>query len=152
MPRRAATTSIAGTTRILRASLRPKLYRDIEIESTDSLHTLAEAITRAFGFDFDHAFGFFSRLTGRVFASPIRYELFADDAIGGASRSVRNTAVGDAFPRLGSKMLFLFDYGDEWRFRVEVVGRGGTAAGTAYPRVVASVGKAPEQYPGPDEG
>ena len=143
MPRRAATASMAGTTHILRASLRPKLYRDIEIESTDSLHSLAEAITRAFGFDFDHAFGFFSRLTGRVFASPIRYELFDDDAhdaIGGASRSVRNTAVADAFPRLGSKMLFLFDYGDEWRFRVEVVGRGETTAGTAYPRVVASVG------------
>ena len=68
MPRRAATASMARTTHIMRASLRPKLYRDIEIESTDSLHTLAEAITRAFGFDFDHAFGFFSRLTGRVFA------------------------------------------------------------------------------------
>src|SRR4051794_7299274 len=74
MPRRAATASMAGTTHILRASLRPKLYRDIEIESTDPLHSLAEAITRAFGFDFDHAFGFFSRLTGRVFASPIRYD------------------------------------------------------------------------------
>lgn len=152
MPRRAATTSAAGTTRILRASLRPKLYRDIEIESTDSLHGLALAITRAFEFDFDHAFGFFSRLAGRVFASPIRYELFADDAIGGASRSVRDTAVGDAFPRLGSKMLFLFDYGDEWRFRVEVVSRGETAAGTVYPRVIASVGKAPAQYPDPEEG
>ena len=144
MPRRAATTSTAGTTRILRTSLRPKLYRDIEIESTDSLYSLALAITQAFGF--------FSRLTGRVFASPIRYELFADDEIGGASRSVRDTAVADAFPRLGSKMLFLFDYGDEWRFRVEVVGHGDAAAGTAHPRVVASVGKAPEQYPDPEEG
>jgi hypothetical protein len=152
MPRRAATTSTAGTTRILRILLRPKLYRDIEIESTASLYSLALAITQAFGFDFDHAFGFFSRLTGRVFASPVRYELFADDAIGGASRSVRDTTVADAFPRLGSKMLFLFDYGDEWRFRVEVVGRGEAAAGTAYPRVAASVGKAPEQYPDPEEG
>jgi len=147
MPRRAATTSM-GTTHILRASLRPKLYRDIEIESTDSLHTLAEVITRAFGFDFDHAFGFFSRLTGRVFASPIRYELFADDAIGGASRNVRNTALGDAFPRLGSKMLFLFDYGDEWRFRLEVVGSGEGAPEGRHPKVIAAVGKAPEQYPG----
>ena len=151
MPRRAAATSTAGTTRILRISLRPKLYRDIEIESTASLYSLALAITHAFGFDFDHAFGFFSRLTGRVFASPIRYELFADDAIGGGSRSVRDTAVADAFPRLGSKMLFLFDYGDEWRFRVEVVGRGEAAAGTAYPRVAASAGKAPDQYPDPEE-
>jgi hypothetical protein len=56
----------------LRVSLKPRLYRDIEIDSSCSLYELAEAITRAFGFDFDHAFSFFSRLTGRVFDSPVR--------------------------------------------------------------------------------
>jgi hypothetical protein len=40
---------------LLRALLRPTLYRDIELESTDTLHTLAWGITRAFGFDFEHA-------------------------------------------------------------------------------------------------
>jgi hypothetical protein len=128
------------------------LYRDVEIESTATLHSLAWGITRAFGFDFDHAFGFFNRLTGRVFASPIRYELLAEPEVSGASRSVRDTAVICAFPRLGSKMLFVFDYGDEWRFRVEVIGRGETVAGVAYPRVVARLGKAPEQYPDTDVG
>jgi hypothetical protein len=152
MPRRAAATTAEGTTLVLRASLRPTLYRDVEVESTDTLHTLAWGITRAFGFDFDHAFGFFSRLTGRVFASPIRYELLADAAANGASRSVHDTSVARAFPRLGRKMLFVFDYGDEWRFRVEVIGRGETAAGVAYPRVVARLGKAPEQYPDADVG
>ena len=82
MPRRAATTTAEGTTHLLRALLRPTLHRDIELESTDTLHTLAWGITRAF--DFEHASGFFSRLTGRVFASPIRYELLADAAISGA--------------------------------------------------------------------
>ena len=104
----------------------------------------------AFGFDFEHAFGFFNRLTGRVFASPIRYELLADAAMEGASRNVHETSVARAFPRLGSKMLFVYDYGDEWRFRVEVIGRGETVTGVAYPRVVARLGKAPEQYPGTD--
>src|SRR3712207_5222830 len=150
MPRRAATTSAAGTTRTLRASLRPELYRDIEIGSTDSLYGLALAITRAFEFDFEHAFGFFNRLTGRVFASPIRYELLPDAAMEGASRDVHEAPVARAFPRLGSKMLFVYDYGDEWRFRVELIGRGETAASVAYPRVVARLGKAPEQYPGTD--
>lgn len=149
-PSEIATT---GTmTQILRASLKARLYRDIEIEGTASLHDLAEAITGAFGFDFDHAFGFFSRLTGRVFESPVRYELFDDEAASGTSRGVRRTTVARVFPRLGSKMLFLFDYGDEWRFRIEMVGRGEAAARTAYPQVVASVGEAPEQYPDPEEG
>ena len=37
-----------ATTHILRASLRPKLYRDIEIDSGKSLYDLAEGIVRAF--------------------------------------------------------------------------------------------------------
>jgi hypothetical protein len=46
MPRRAATTTAEGTTHLLRALLRPTLYRDIELESTDTLHTLAWGITQ----------------------------------------------------------------------------------------------------------
>ena len=150
MPRRKPSeiATTGTTTHILRASLKPRLYRDIEIEGTASLHDLAEAITGAFGFDFDHAFGFFSRLTGRVFESPVRYELFDDEAAGGTSRGVSRTTVARAFPRVGSKMLFLFDYGDEWRFRLEVVGSGDGAPEGRHPKVIAAVGKAPEQYPG----
>jgi hypothetical protein len=51
-----------ATTHIFRASLRPKLYRDIEIDSGKSLDDLAEGIVGAFDFDFDHAFGFYSKL------------------------------------------------------------------------------------------
>ena len=67
-----------ATTHILRASLRPKLYRDIEIDSGKSLYDLAEGIVGAFDFDLDHAFGFYSKLTKYCLDSPIKYELFAD--------------------------------------------------------------------------
>jgi hypothetical protein len=63
-----------------------------------------------------------SRLTGNVFASPVRYELFVDSDANGKSHSVKPTTVARAFPRVASRMLFLFDYGDEWRFQVEVTG------------------------------
>ena len=145
-----STGAMTMTTHILRASLKPRLYRDIEIDSKASLYALAEPIN-AFKFDFVHAFGFFSRLTGRVFDSPVRYELFADSDAGGVSQSVKRTTVARAFRRVGSKMLFLFDYGDEWRFLIEMVGYKETAPEGLYPRVVASVGKAPQQYPEPDD-
>lgn len=48
-------------------------------------------------------------------------------------------------------MTFLFDYGDEWRFRVDVLALGEREPRKRYPRMVASVGKAPPQYPDPDE-
>jgi Plasmid pRiA4b ORF-3-like protein len=141
-----------ATTHIFRASLRPKLYRDIEIDSGKSLYDLAEGIVEAFDFDLDHAFGFYSKLTSHYFDSPSKYELFAD-LEGGESdaKSVKRTKVAQAFPDVGSKMLFLFDYGDEWRFKVEVIGLGEKVPKARYPKVLAIVGKAPPQYPDLEE-
>jgi len=147
-----------ASTHIFRVQLWPKVYRDIEIDSAKSLYDLAAAIVRAFGFDFDHAFGFFSKLTGYIYDAPVRYELFADlDDAPGMDRerskagSVKRTKVAQAFPKIGSKMLFLFDYGDHWEFRVEVIGLGEKVPRARYPRVLATVGQAPPQYPDVDE-
>ena len=138
---------------VMRTTLRPRLYRDIEIPSDKTLYALAEAITRAFGFDFDHAFGFYSKLKGHIYDSPIKYELFVDMGERGDSkaRGVKRTRIAEAFPSVGAKMTFLFDYGDEWPFRVELIGQSETTAGLKYPRVIKSVGEAPDQYPDPDD-
>jgi hypothetical protein len=137
---------------VFRVFLGPKLYRDIEIASAKHLYDLAAAIVRAFEFDLDHAFGFYSKLTGSVYDSPVKYELFADmgESEGGA-RSVKKTRIAEAFPATGAKMTFLFDYGDEWLFRVEVIGQNQKKAGVKYPRQIKAAGKAPEQYPDLDE-
>jgi hypothetical protein len=140
-------------TLILRAALDDEaaIYRDIEIEASKSLYKLAEAIVAAFGFDFDHPFGFY---TGTPFAAkrklPI-YELFAD--IGEADAGVlgvKRTKIAEAFPAVGRSLMFLFDYGDDWRFRIELTGTGQKVAKMRYPRVTASQGEAPEQYPDPE--
>jgi hypothetical protein len=141
-----------ASTHIFRARLSPRIYRDIEIESTRSLYDLAAAIVQAFGFDFDHAFGFFRNLGGHVFDSAVRYELFADLEDGDKARSVKRTTVAQAFSEVGVKMQFLFDYGDEWRFQVEVIGFGEKVPKARYPKILKMVGKAPPQYPTEDEG
>jgi hypothetical protein len=138
----------AGT-HIVRVTLQdgPTVYREIEVESHKTLSDLAEAIVHAFDFDFDHAFGFYSKLTGRdVMRSQPKYELFADMGERTEARSVRKTSVADAFPEVGHTMLFMFDYGDDWRFIVEVIGMAQKAAKTRYPKVLKKIGQAPEQY------
>ncbi|MER9977185.1 hypothetical protein [Mesorhizobium sp. M0085] len=94
-------------TLIFRASLRARLYRDIEVSSSSTQADLAEAIVAAFGFDMDHAYGFYSKLTGKLFDSPKRFELFAD--IEGSGSSVKGTRVTTAFQKVGSAMTFLYD-------------------------------------------
>jgi len=139
-------------TLVFRASLRPKIYRDIEVAGTASLYALAQAIVRSFDFDFDHAFGFYSKLKGNIYDSPVRYELFVDIGEGeGDARSVKRTRVIKAFPSVGTKMRFLFDYGDEWVFLVELVKRQPTEPKVKLPRLLISAGKAPAQYPDPED-
>jgi hypothetical protein len=141
-------------TLIIRAALTGKasIYRDIEIEASKSLYQLAQAIVSAFRFDFDHAFGFYSGLKPATMMrmSP-KYELFVDmgDADPGVL-SVKKTKVAQAFPAIGHVMLFLFDYGDGWHFRVKLEKTGKKIAKIQYPRIVATHGKAPKQYPDPD--
>jgi hypothetical protein len=144
-----------NSTLIIRVALerRKSIYRDIEIEASNSLYRFAQAIVTAFGFDFDHAFGFYTGLTpAKMMREYPRYELFAD--MGEAEPnvgSVKKTKVAQAFPTIGHTMTFLFDYGDEWHFRVSLIGTGTKIVKVRYPRVVATHGDAPPQYPDPDE-
>ena len=143
----------AGT-HIFRVTLRdePSVYRDIEIDSGKSLAKLAEAIVRAFDFEFDHAFGFYPDTKGRaVMRGRPAYELFADMGEATETQSVRKTRIDDAFREVGQAMTFLFDYGDEWLFRVELTGLGRKAAKARYPRVLAKAGSSPVQYPDPED-
>ena len=135
-------------TLVFRASLTPKVYRAFEIADTSSLYELAQAIVRSFDFDFDHAFGFYSRLKGNIYESPVRYELFVDMGESeGEARSVKRTRVVEAFPSVGTKMRFLFDYGDDWEFLVELVKQKPKEPKVGLPRLLMSAGKAPAQYP-----
>jgi pRiA4b ORF-3-like protein len=84
------------------------------------LYSLVEATKYSFDFDFDHAFEFYHSIE-RFNDSVEVYELFAE--IGEESKfKGEKTKVKQAFDKLAKKMLFIFDYGDEWHFIVELEG------------------------------
>ena len=145
----------SNETLILRAALNGKLsvYREIEIDPSKSLYNLAEAIVSAFGFDFDHAFGFYSDLKpATMMRTHPQYELFTDMGDGRPGiGSVKKTRIAQAFPEIGQTMMFLFDYGDGWHFRVSLKAVGTELAKVRYPRVIATRGDAPPQYPDPED-
>lgn len=126
-----------------RAGGRP--YRTLAIPETITLYGLAEAIIDSFDFDFDHAFGFYNNME-RWVSSTEGYELFAD--IGGEStfEGVKQTKVNEVFDEVGKTWLFLFDYGDEWHFVVELKKVESAKEGERYPLVAESIGDAPPQY------
>lgn len=52
-------------------------WRKIDITPEKTLEKLAQGIISAFGFDFDHAFGFYDCLDADYSSSEKKYELFA---------------------------------------------------------------------------
>jgi hypothetical protein len=131
----------------------PKISREIEIPENTSLYKLAEAIVGVYNFDFDHCFGFFSKIAeNHYFDSKKKYELFTDlieegeDIEPTGAESVKKTKIGEVWQNIGDKMMFLFDYGDNWQFIVELINFGNKEIKQKYPRILRKIGRAPKQY------
>jgi hypothetical protein len=131
----------------LKVYLSPKNFREFEISGNASLYKLAELINVFYGFLFDHPFGFYSDLED-YYESKECYELFADmgEPIGDNAKSVKKSTVANVFNVDGKTFLFLFDYGDEWTFKVERISAVIGDAPPQYSRLIRSVGKNPKQY------
>jgi hypothetical protein len=130
-----------------------EVIRRIKIAGSRTLYQFARAITKAFGFYFDHPFGFYDTF-GNLRDAKRAFELFVDigeEPVPSTAQGVRKTKVSAAFTAVGEKMLFLFDYGDEWRFTVELKEIRRAEKGESEPVVLECLGQAPEQYPIPEE-
>lgn len=91
-------------------------FRILDIPAHYTLYELARSIIEQFGKSFDHSFGFYSNLENWK-KSEVAYELFADlegeDQTG--TKGVKNTPVLEVLSGKGDRVLFLFDYGEEWK-------------------------------------
>ena len=118
------------------------------IEDT-TLFELADALLAAIDFDLDHAFGFHSDLRN-PYAKNMKqeYTLFADQGEGRIPNDtgVERTFIHEVFEE-GSKMLFHFDYGDDWQFLVQCTSIERTKSRKRKPEVIKISGSFPAQYP-----
>ena len=133
-------------------NVRGRPYRVLAVPEDFTLYKFADAILTSFEFDLDHAFGFYDNLTCWSHSTE-GYELFSDDDRDPMSEfpGVKKTKVKDVFTTIKKKMLFLFDYSDEWHFRVELIGVEPVGEHKTRAKVVKSVGEALPQYGNQDE-
>ncbi len=124
-----------------------QIYRVISIPTSHTLDKLALAVLDSFDFEMDHMYGFYDNLNNWVSSNEV-YIMEEEDDSQNFTGYVTKTTIGEAFEVPKKKMLFLFDYGDEWKFIIElqrvepVEGKTKLAA-----KVIESKGEAPEQYP-----
>lgn len=126
-------------------------YRVIAIPENASLYDLGHAILSAFRFDRDHLFGFYENLH-RYYHSQEGYMLTSGVGIGNRFPGVKWAKIATVFPEPKKKMLFVYDFGDEWRFIVQAKGRALPVDGVKYPVVIESCGDNPDQYPEDEPG
>jgi hypothetical protein len=120
---------------------KPRVWQLIEIAENQTLDDLHDAILSAVDFDADHLYSFF--MSGRAWDETTEYASpYAE------GHSAARVKIGDLRLRMRQKFLYLFDYGDEHRFEVQLVGINPEAPKGRYPRIVESHGKAPPQYGG----
>jgi len=135
------------------ARVRGNPYRVLAVPERLSLQDLAESLVESFGFDFDHCFGFYDNLKSWVDAKEC-YEVFKDleeeeprsVVEPSKCKGVKGTKVNEALNKVGKRLLFLFDYGDEWHFIIQLKGVVPAEKGAMYPKIMESGGEAPPQY------
>lgn len=129
---------------IFKVSLSRGVWSKIQLSAQHTLDDLHDCIQEAFDFDNDHMYSFF--MDGRAwskdkFTCPYDYE-------GPYSHEVK---IGELQLYKKQKFLYLFDYGDEWRFNVEVFDIEDSDVKLLRPIIIESKGEAPQQYPDWDD-
>lgn len=125
------------------------LTAELAVGGDCSLYALAQLIIKTVGFDFDHAFEFCDNLKS-PYRSKERYTLFADLGEDADDPGVQGTPLSAVF-RPRRKMLFHFDYGDDWFFLVTCTAVKESAAKRPFKKAVSTHGTPPEQYPDYEE-
>jgi hypothetical protein len=116
------------------------IWRRIAIPARLTLDSLVAAILNAYKFDFDHLweFSYQTRFGWPVhIAHPYMEE----------GRSTSEEVIGDLPLKVGGHMVFLYDFGDNWKFDVALERIDPVDPDVDKPVVLESHGEAPEQYP-----
>lgn len=133
--------------------------RILAIQDNSTLNEFAKQIVKSFNFDFDHCFGFYNLIHRSTYSeSTEMYELFAEmsddkkfqELLGKKNKGIRKgvyrVQTKTAFNIVGKKMLFIFDYGDNWHFIVQLKEIAKAKPNRKYPYIVKKTGRSPIQY------
>ncbi|MCL1883155.1 MAG: plasmid pRiA4b ORF-3 family protein [Defluviitaleaceae bacterium] len=124
-----------------KVSLGKKCYRIIQCLPQHTFEDLHDEIQNAFGFDNDHLYSFY--LSGEKYSRNAVHSPYTEDY-----PSADEMTLSEARFRDKQRVMYHFDYGDDWIFDI-VVGVNEAESSTKSfkkPKTVKSVGDAPEQY------
>jgi hypothetical protein len=135
--------SIKSKVLIISVSAGTGCYRHIKISNQATLEELSDEILEAFEFVNDHAHAFF--MDNRAWSHMDSYFFAMEDEDCDDERYTYDYTLQEAGCKLNKKFLYIFDYGNEWRFACRVLKE--LDEPTDEPQVIRSKGEPPMQYP-----
>lgn len=117
------------------------VFRDIEIESTDTLEDFHNAIVQAFGFDGSEMASFYT--TDERWEEGEEISLFDLGENPGEARVMNETFLEDVFSREKTRMIYTYDFLNMWTFMVELADIGEREEGQTYPNLMFVHGQIP---------
>lgn len=123
---------------IFKVSLSKSLWRKIRMSYKSTFKDLHNAIQGAFDFDNVHLYEFYiggNRRTAKITYAGDPYEGIAGDI-----------TMGEASLYKGQKIMYLYDFGDEWEFDITLDDINNNDVLPIKPEVIESKGQSPEQY------
>ena len=120
---------------------RKGIWRKIELKAEQTLEDLHDLIQDALGWDDNHLYSFF--MDNKFYSKEDMEYTRPSNPEGRKTADIKAGVFGF---KKGQKFAYLFDFGDEHRFEIEVVNFGTVQKGKKYPVLLESKGKSPEQY------
>ncbi len=123
-----------------KVSLSKSIWRKVILSAQHTMEDLNNIILRAYQFDEDHLYSFF--MDGRKWSD----DCIASPHDNGSHPNAARVKIGAVGLQPGQRILYLYDYGDEWCFDVEVEKIEEKSQQIVRPYVREEKGAAPPQY------
>ncbi|MEQ8623759.1 MAG: hypothetical protein RJQ00_08110 [Vicingaceae bacterium] len=117
------------------------VYRDLLLSSENNLEELFKAIIDAFGFEGKQMASFIIEGDGWQAAAEYPLEALGEND----SKLMSDIKLSEVFKNIGDHLTLIYDYMNEWKFQIEVIGLNEQHSIKETPALLKSVGKAPNE-------
>ena len=121
------------------------VFRDLEIEATATLEDLHNAINQSFGFDGAEVAAFYlsddTWLQGEEFA---QFDMGEGES---QLRIMNETSLDSILSESQTRLIYVYDFLNMWRFLVELAEIAEPEDGVTYPNLMYVHGQIPDQAP-----
>ena len=121
------------------------IFRDIAIESDNTLEEFHNAIVNAFGFDGTETGSFFTCEDDWTWNEEDEIPLFDIGEVPGEMKTMPDFKIDDLVHQDNTKLVFIYDFFSMWTFFVELAAIEEKQIGVTYPELLFSHGILPAE-------